>query len=107
MYSNSVRDDLWNAIDSVAGRKLQVKRVANAWITQKGYPYVKVGTPFKLLEVNPQLPAEIQFMTKTVFRLKVEGPAVNYEGPMSITMNDEPAENIGLNHIITSINTMI
>ena len=58
---------------------------------------IKVGMPFKLLEVNPQLPAEIPFMTKTVFRLKVEGPAVNYEGPMSITMNDEPAENIGLN----------
>lgn len=48
MYSNSVRDDLWNAIDSVAGRELQVKRVANAWITQKGYPYVKVGSDFSM-----------------------------------------------------------
>ncbi|EQD28805.1 hypothetical protein B1A_20990, partial [mine drainage metagenome] len=36
-------------------------------------------------------------MSKTVFRLKVEGPSVNYEGPMSITMNDEPTETIGLN----------
>ena len=48
MYSNSVRDDLWNAIDSVAGRKLQVKRVANAWITQKGYPYINVGGDFSM-----------------------------------------------------------
>ena len=58
---------------------------------------IKVGLPFKLLDTSPQLPAEVPFMGKTVFRLKVEGPSVNYEGPMSITMNDEPADNIGLN----------
>jgi len=58
---------------------------------------IKVGMPFKLLDVSPALPAEIPFMEKAVFRLKIEGPSINYEGPMSITMNDEPAENIGLN----------
>ncbi len=58
---------------------------------------IKVSLPFKLLESSPQLPSEVQFMSKTVFRLKVEGPAVNYEGPMSVTINDEPEETIGLN----------
>lgn len=48
MYSNTVRDDLWDAIGAVAGSKLHVKTVADAWITQKGYPYVKVGSDFSI-----------------------------------------------------------
>ncbi len=58
---------------------------------------IKITPPFKLLEVSPKLPSEVKFMDKAVFKLKVEGPSVNYEGPMSITMNEEPADNIGLN----------
>ncbi len=44
-FSNAVRDDLWTAIDDAAekdGKKLQVKKVANEWITRKGYPYINV-----------------------------------------------------------------
>ncbi len=52
MYSNTVRDDLWNAIESVAGSKLQVKKVANAWITQKGYPYIRVEDDFRISQAR-------------------------------------------------------
>ena len=44
MYSNTVRDDLWDAIGSVAGSGLQVKRVADAWITKAGHPAIRVSS---------------------------------------------------------------
>jgi aminopeptidase N len=44
-YSNATKDDLWNAVDEAAGKKVSKKsvgKVASYWVNTAGYPIVKV-----------------------------------------------------------------
>ena len=55
---------------------------------------ITVGAPFKLLNVFPQLPVSIPYMSRTVFKLKIGVPNMTYEGPLSINFGNEPANNV-------------
>ncbi len=55
---------------------------------------ITVEPPFKLVEVNTQLPVEVEYMSKVVFNLKIEAPDMNWEGPMSVAFGNEATNNV-------------
>ncbi len=57
---------------------------------------ISVAAPFKLLDVSPALPAEIAFMSKVTFRLKVNGPDVRYEGPLAVDFGNEASDTVNI-----------
>lgn len=63
---------------------------------------ITVSDPFKLIEINPKLPVDIQYQSKVSFVLKIEAPDLSYDGPIAINFGNESADNIAIN-----INKMI
>jgi hypothetical protein len=57
---------------------------------------ITVSAPFKLIEVNPKLPVDVPYMSKTSFTLKIQAPSVTYEGPISINFGNDSSENIAI-----------
>ncbi|MCL4365289.1 MAG: hypothetical protein M1569_02625 [Candidatus Marsarchaeota archaeon] len=63
---------------------------------------ISVAGPFALLDISPKLPVDVEFMSRAVFRLRIKGPDVRYEGPLSVNFGNDPAGtvNIGIGRII-------
>ena len=70
--------------DNLKGPKLRVSKIT-------------VAEPFRLLEVDPGLPVDVEYMSRVMFRLRLKGPEVTYEGPLSINFGNESADNVGIN----------
>ena len=75
-FNNKVNDIL---PDNLRGPKLNVNSI-------------KVGEPFKLISITPALPVEIDYMSKAVFKLKIQAPDTPYEGPMSVDFGNDPKD---------------
>lgn len=58
---------------------------------------ITVAEPFKLLDVEPKLPVQVDYMSRTVFKLRIKGPDVTYEGPLSLNFGNETNDNVGIN----------
>lgn len=58
---------------------------------------IKVKEPFKLIEVSPTLPVSVPYLSRTMLRLKIEAPEVNYEGPLSIEVLSDSADKVSIN----------
>ncbi len=55
---------------------------------------VSVGAPFRLVSIEPGLPVEVPYMSRTVFTLKIAAPEMTWEGPLSINFGNEPANSV-------------
>lgn len=58
---------------------------------------ITVTEPFKLVDVDPKLPVEVPYMSKTRFTLRISAPDMAWEGPLSISFGNEPANNVAIN----------
>lgn len=58
---------------------------------------ITVSEPFSLVEVNPSLPVDVQYMSKVDFMLKIRAPSVTYDGPMAINFGNDSTSNIAIN----------
>ena len=55
---------------------------------------ITVGAPFKLVDIEPKLPVEVPYMSKTIFTIKIAAPDATWEGPLSINFGNESANNV-------------
>ena len=55
---------------------------------------ITVEPPFRVIEISPALPAEVDYLGKVVFTLKIAAPDMNWEGPMNVSLTSEPSNNI-------------
>jgi hypothetical protein len=53
---------------------------------------IEVRSPFKLVSVEPQLPASIKAGESVEFDIKVSAPEYNYNGPLVLKMVPKPVE---------------
>ncbi len=81
-FQNKIGNDLLP--DMLKGPKLTLGRI-------------DVSPPFQLLEVSPKPPVEIEYMAKTMFKLKIKAPDVTYEGPLAISFGNESKETVNIN----------
>lgn len=51
-YANTIGDDLWNALEQASGK--QIKQIMNTWISQPGYPVVKLDRKDDQLTLTQQ-----------------------------------------------------
>ncbi len=51
-YGNTVGDDLWDALEQASGK--QIKQIMNTWISQPGYPVVKLDRKDNQLTLTQQ-----------------------------------------------------
>ncbi len=58
---------------------------------------ITVDKPFILLDIEPKLPAEVQYLTKMKFNLKIKAPEGNYSGPMLIKLETNSKDNVDIN----------
>ena len=58
---------------------------------------IKVKEPFKLLEISPALPISVPYLSKTMLKLRIEGPEVNYEGPLTIEVASDSGDKVSIN----------
>lgn len=58
---------------------------------------IKVKEPFRLLGISPALPVSVPYLSKTMLRLSLEGPEVNYEGPLSIEVASDSGDKVSIN----------
>ncbi len=57
---------------------------------------ISVSAPFTLLDVDPKLPVDVGFMSKVMFRLRIKGPDVKYEGPLSVNFGNDPTGTVNV-----------
>ncbi len=57
---------------------------------------ITVDKPFTLLEIEPTLPTEVQYLTKMKFNLKIKAPQGNYSGPMLIKLETNSKDNVDI-----------
>ncbi len=57
---------------------------------------IAVLPPFKLLGTEPSLPAKVDFMSKIIFKLKLEAPQSGYNGPLSVSFSNSSTDLITL-----------
>ena len=81
-FQNKIGSDLLP--DMLKGPKLTLSRI-------------DVSPPFQLVEVSPKPPVDIEYMGKTVFKLRIKVPEVTYEGPLAISFGNEPKETVNIN----------
>ncbi len=55
---------------------------------------ITVDPPFRIIDISPALPAEVEYLGKVVFTLKIAAPNMNWEGPMNVSLTSEPSNNI-------------
>lgn len=55
---------------------------------------ITVEPPFKLVDVTPALPVEVEYMAKVVFILKIAAPDMNWEGPLTVNFGNESTNNV-------------
>ena len=55
---------------------------------------ITVEAPFRIISISPALPAEVEYLGKVVFVLKIAAPDMNWEGPMNVSLTSEPSNNI-------------
>jgi hypothetical protein len=69
---------------------------ANALKVQKAEPLkikvIEIGEPFKLVSIEPKLPAEVKADEKITFKITAEAPEHNYTGPMGIIFISDSIE---------------
>ncbi len=53
---------------------------------------IVVKEPFKLVSVTPTVPASINENEKTIFKVKLEAPQYNYEGPLDVELISEATD---------------
>ena len=58
---------------------------------------IAVDKPFELLEIKPQLPVEVPYMSNRGFSLKIRAPQGSYNGPLLIKFDTSSKDNIDLN----------
>ncbi|MDE1768211.1 MAG: hypothetical protein KGH67_03790 [Candidatus Micrarchaeota archaeon] len=80
-FQNKMGSDLLP--DNLKGPKVTIKNIT-------------VSEPFALLEVTPKLPADVEYMSKMVFKLKIAAPKVAYDGPITINFGNAPIDNIAI-----------
>lgn len=51
-YANTIGDDLWNALEQTSGK--QIKQIMNTWISQPGYPVIKLDRKDDQLTLTQQ-----------------------------------------------------
>ncbi len=78
--------------------------------TQKKPPIpikkMDVKEPFKLVEITPRLPIEVNEGQRVEFKAKIEAPDYNYEGPLNIDMLSDSSDlaHIEITKIMISFN---
>lgn len=55
---------------------------------------ITVADPFKLVHISPELPVEVEFMSKAMFRIRIRAPNITYEGPLSINFSNEASNSV-------------
>ncbi len=55
---------------------------------------ITVDPPFRLVDVSPALPAQVEYLAKVVFTLRIAAPDMNWEGPMNVSLTSEPSNNV-------------
>ena len=70
-----------NLPDNLKGPKIVLSRMT-------------VDPPFRIISISPTLPAEVEYLGKVVFTLKIAAPNMNWEGPMNVSLTSEPSNNI-------------
>jgi hypothetical protein len=63
-------------------------------VTLKG---IKVSSPFKVIRIEPSLPIKVGYMSREEIRLTIEGPRMNYDGPIAIDFGNDTSEEVTLN----------
>lgn len=58
---------------------------------------IKVSSPFRVIGIEPSLPIKVGYMSKENIRLTVQGPQMNYDGPISIDFGNDTSEEVTLN----------
>ncbi len=58
---------------------------------------IEVSQPFRLVSSAPGLPLDVDYMSKVVFKLRIEAPEVTYEGPLTINFGNEQKETVNIN----------
>lgn len=56
-----------------------------------------VAEPFKLLEVSPPLPIDIEYLGRVIFKMKIKAPDMTYEGPLAINFGNESSDSVVIN----------
>jgi hypothetical protein len=58
---------------------------------------IDVAAPFGFIDVSPKPPIRVDYMSSTVFRLRIRAPQVTYEGPLVVTFGSGASDSINLN----------
>jgi len=65
---------------------------------------IEAVQPFKVISVEPALPRKIGPEESVEFKIKVQGPDINYMGPMTLEFTEENREFVHLEITNTAIN---
>jgi hypothetical protein len=65
---------------------------------------IEATQPFKVISVEPTLPTKIAPEERVEFKIKIQGPDINYIGPMTLEFIEENREFVHLEITNTSIN---
>jgi len=65
---------------------------------------IEAAQPFKVISVEPALPTKIAPEERVEFKIKIQGPDINYMGPMTLEFIEENREFVHLEITSTSIN---
>lgn len=79
-FQNKIGSDLLP--DNIRGPPIKIKKIS-------------VSKPFSLISVSPELPQEIPYRERRIFRLKINAN-MNYNGPISIDFGNDPTDTINL-----------
>ncbi len=80
-YSNRLANDLLP--DNLKGPPITISSIS-------------AEKPFSLLSVSPSLPQTVEYMSKTVFSLRINAPRPPYSGPLVIKFETDSSENVNV-----------
>ncbi len=58
---------------------------------------IKISSPFKVIGIEPSLPIKVGYMSRENIRITVEGPQMNYDGPIAIDFGNDTSDEVTLN----------